>query len=71
MTVWVSQSDDPPMFGTDLNHEYEVLVDHFDFSADELEQVSLNGLHASLLPPAEKARLEAEFHTQFAQLLSE
>ena len=61
-------SDDPPMFGTDLNHEYEVLVDHFDFGADELEQVSLNGLRASLLPPAEKARLEAEFRAQFAQL---
>jgi aminodeoxyfutalosine deaminase len=64
-------SDDPPMFGTELNHEYEVLVDHFGFSADELEQISLNGLHASLLPPAEKARLEMEFRAQFVQLLSE
>jgi hypothetical protein len=33
--------------------------------------VSLNGLHASLLPSAEKARLEVEFRAQFAQLLSE
>jgi len=61
-------SDDPALFGTDLNREYEVLVDHFGFDADALEQVSLNGLRASLLPQAEKARLEAEFRAQFAQL---
>ena len=61
-------SDDPPMFGADLNQEYEVLVDHFGFSADELEQISLNGLRASFLPQAEKARLEAEFRAEFAQL---
>jgi adenosine deaminase len=51
-----------------LNHEYEVLVDHFGFTADELEQVSLNGLRASLLPQADKTRLEAEFRARFAQL---
>ncbi len=62
-------SDDPPMFGTDLNHEYEVLVDHFAFNVDELQRVSLNGLRASLLPQADKARMEQEFRTQFAQLL--
>ena len=61
-------SDDPPLFDTDLNHEYEVLVDHFGFNADELEQVSLNGLRASFLPSQEKVRLEGEFRTRFAQL---
>ncbi len=61
-------SDDPPMFSTDLNHEYEVLVDHFGFGADELEKISLNGLRASFLPQAEKARLEAEFRAEFDQL---
>ncbi len=61
-------SDDPALFGADLNREYEVLVDHFGFSAGELEQVSLNGLHASFLPEPDKAQLETEFRTQFAQL---
>jgi adenosine deaminase len=61
-------SDDPPMFGTDLNHEYEVLVDHFGFNADELERISLNGLRASFLPGGDRVRLEAEFRTQFANL---
>jgi adenosine deaminase len=64
-------SDDPALFGTDLSHEYEVLVDHFGFSADELEQVSLNGLHASFLPEPDKAQLETEFLTRFAQLRGE
>jgi adenosine deaminase len=64
-------SDDPPMFGTDLNHEYEVLVDHFSFSANELEQMSLNGLQASFLPQADKARLESEFRAEFARLRKE
>ena len=61
-------SDDPPMFNTDLNHEYEILVDHFGFTAEELEQVSLNGLRASLLPAEEKARLETEFRAEFEKL---
>lgn len=61
-------SDDPPLFGTDLNQEYQVLVDHFGFGADELEQISLNGLCASLLPPLEKTQLEDEFRAAFARL---
>jgi aminodeoxyfutalosine deaminase len=64
-------SDDPPLFGTDLNQEYQVLVDHFGFAAAELEQISLNALRASFLPEAEKAHLEDEFCTQFAQLREE
>jgi adenosine deaminase len=59
------------MFGTDLNNEYEVLVDHFGFGAGELERISLNALHASLLPRAGKAWLEDEFRVQFAQLRAE
>jgi aminodeoxyfutalosine deaminase len=61
-------SDDPPLFNTDLNHEYEVLVDHFCFTGDELEQVSLNGLRASFLPQEEKAQLETKFRAEFARL---
>jgi adenosine deaminase len=64
-------SDDPPMFGTDLNLEYQVLVDHFGFDADKLERVSLNGLQASLLDQADKERLEGEFRALFAQLKEE
>ena len=64
-------SDDPPLFSTDLNREYEALVEHFGFDADELEQVSLNGLRASFLPEADKARLETAFRAEFARLREE
>jgi adenosine deaminase len=64
-------SDDPPLFGADLNQEYAVLVDHFGFDADELERVSLNGLRASFLPAVDKAQLEAEFRAEFARLREE
>jgi adenosine deaminase len=61
-------SDDPPMFNTDLVSEYTALADHLSFTADELEQVSLNGLRASFLPEEEKEKLEGEFVAEFTRL---
>ena len=64
-------SDDPPMFGTNLDHEYELLVTEFGFGAQALEQVSLNGLRASLLPEAEKTRLLRGFRAEISALHAE
>jgi adenosine deaminase len=64
-------SDDPPMFNTDLNQEYRILVDHFDFQVSELEQISLNGVRASLMSDDQRVALEAEFKSQFARLREE
>jgi len=64
-------SDDPPLFNTTLNQEYQALVDAFRFDADELEQVSLNAVRASFLPAARKAELEAEFRAEFGRLRAE
>ena len=61
-------SDDPPMFNTDLCQEYRVLVDHFCFTEDELEKISLNGLRFSLLPEEEKSTLMSAFQSEFIQL---
>ncbi len=61
-------SDDPPMFGTDLNHEYQVLVNEFGFTQAELERISLNAIHASFLSQAEKLKLEQEFQDEFRRL---
>ncbi len=61
-------SDDPPLFNTTLNREYEVLIDHFGFDADDLERISLNALQASFLPAARKTQLERVFRQQFASL---
>lgn len=64
-------SDDPPLFGTDLNQEYEVLVDHFRFGAEELAQASLNSVRASVLPEDEKRKLFGEFEQEIARLRGE
>jgi adenosine deaminase len=64
-------SDDPPMFGTDLDNEYRVLIDEFGFDRGELERVSLNAVRCSLLPESEKARLAATFEAEFAALRTE
>lgn len=61
-------SDDPPMFGTDLNHEYQVLVEDFGFSQVELEQISLNGVRASFLSQGEKQQLIQEFKEEFKRI---
>lgn len=61
-------SDDPPMFNTDLVQEYQVLVEHLGFSAVELEGLSLNALRASFLPGEEKRAMEEAFATEFARL---
>jgi adenosine deaminase len=61
-------SDDPPMFGTDLNNEYKVLVKDFNFTQTELEQISLNAIQASFLSQGEKHKLAREFQDEFARL---
>jgi adenosine deaminase len=64
-------SDDPPMFNTDLVHEYQVLADELGFGAAELEHLSLNALHASFLPAARKVEMEQGFLREFARLRAE
>jgi adenosine deaminase len=61
-------SDDPPMFSTDLVREYQMLVDHLGFTTGELEQLSLSALRASFLPAERKGALAQEFRAGFAQL---
>jgi adenosine deaminase len=61
-------SDDPPMFNTDLVSEYQALAEHLDFSAAKLESLSINALRASFLPNRRKAELEEAFLFEFALL---
>ncbi len=61
-------SDDPPMFGTNLNNEYQCLVKFFNFNQSELEQMSLNGIYASFLSLEEKQRLVHQFKAEFNNL---
>jgi adenosine deaminase len=61
-------SDDPPMFATDLNNEFQVLVNYFKFNQSELEQISLNAILASFLSQAEKHELSQLFINEFTKL---
>ncbi len=60
-------SDDPPMFSTSLNREYETLAEQ-GFSWAELWRLNLNTLQASFLNEAEKAALRVEWDDFARQL---
>jgi adenosine deaminase len=64
-------SDDPPMFNTSLNDEYLATTQAYGWDADELEQLDLNAVRATLLPEAQRTKLEATFKAEFARLRSE
>ncbi|HEX5689334.1 MAG TPA: adenosine deaminase, partial [Roseiflexaceae bacterium] len=64
-------SDDPPMFNTSLTNEFLVAAETFGWDADTLERLALNAVRATLLPPAERAALEARFLADFARLRAE
>jgi aminodeoxyfutalosine deaminase len=53
-------SDDPPMFGTDLNTEYAVAARLLGLDRAGVAELAKNAVHASFLDPAGKARLAAE-----------
>lgn len=61
-------SDDPPMFGTSITNEYRVLAGDLGMSADDLFQLSLNGIEASFLEPAEKETMTDQFVEEFHQI---
>lgn len=61
-------SDDPPMFGTDLTHEYQVLVKEYNFSQSELEKLSLNAIKASFLDQEIKQKYVLQFQEEFRKI---
>ncbi|MFJ8212386.1 adenosine deaminase [Streptomyces sp. NPDC096033] len=63
-------SDDPPMFGTDLNNEYAVAARLLDLDERGLAQLAKNAVEASFLDPAGKARLTAEIDAYTAEWLA-
>lgn len=56
-------SDDPPMFGTDLDNEYAVAARLLDLDERGLAALSVNAVDASFLDEAGKARIRAEIET--------
>jgi adenosine deaminase len=50
-------SDDPPFFGTTLGNEYAIAQQHFGFTEAQLNQITLNAIHASFADEALKKTL--------------
>jgi aminodeoxyfutalosine deaminase len=63
-------SDDPPMFGTDLNNEYAVAARLLDLDERGLADLAKNAVEASFLDEPGKARLKAEIDTYTAGWLA-
>ncbi|MDN5746247.1 MAG: adenosine deaminase [Nocardioidaceae bacterium] len=53
-------SDDPPMFGTTLNREYEVAADLLDLDENGVTELARTAIAASFAPTEVKARVLAE-----------
>ncbi|OEJ24761.1 adenosine deaminase [Streptomyces agglomeratus] len=63
-------SDDPPMFGTDLNSEYGVAARLLGLDERGVADLAKNAVEASFLDPAGKARIAAEIDTYTANWLA-
>ncbi len=50
-------SDDPTLFGSDLEGEYRIAVREFDFTREQLRELAANSIEASFLPPERKVSL--------------
>ncbi|GAA1370904.1 adenosine deaminase [Streptomyces beijiangensis] len=64
-------SDDPPMFGTDLNNEYLVAARLLGLDEQGLAALAKNAVEASFLDEAGKAKLAAEIDTYTANWLAQ
>jgi len=50
-------SDDPPMFGSNLLDEYVLVQERFEFSLEQMRELAANSVEASFLPPDRKLGL--------------
>ena len=59
-------SDDPAMFHTSLNEEYELAQDQFEFTDEHLRELARNSFEASFMPTEKKIRLLQAFDADCA-----
>jgi adenosine deaminase/aminodeoxyfutalosine deaminase len=52
-------SDDPPMFGSNLLGEYVLAHERFGFTLEQMRELAANAVEASFLPPGRKLELMA------------
>ncbi|MDN4172633.1 adenosine deaminase [Nocardioides sp. SOB77] len=65
VTVTVA-SDDPPMFGTSLNREYEIAADLLDLDADGVADLARTAVRVSFAPEDVRARVLGEIDAYVA-----
>jgi aminodeoxyfutalosine deaminase len=56
-------SDDPPLFNTDLTHEYTILLDEFGYKMQDVARIARNAFVAAYMPATLRSHLLAEFDT--------
>jgi adenosine deaminase len=61
-------SDDPPLFNTTFNDEVALLGPVFGLSRQAIDEVLLNGVRYSFLPPERKQEIEAAFRVDLDRL---
>jgi adenosine deaminase len=64
-------SDDPPMFHTDIGTEYVKMVQAAEWAPDKVREFSLNGVEASWMSDDEKRRLRSQFEQELDRLEAE
>lgn len=62
-------TDDPPMFGTDMNTEYLMLHRELGFTAEELYNIGLDSIETSFIDEKEKKQLRKQFETGYMKLV--
>lgn len=67
LTVTVS-TDDPSMFGTDMNNEYLQLCKKLKFTVPELFKLSLNAVDSSFLPEEQRINMHESFKKEYEHL---
>jgi adenosine deaminase len=61
-------SDDPPMFHTDIGTEYVRMTNAAEWTPDEVKAFVMNGIDGAWLDDSEKQRLRREFESELAEL---
>jgi len=62
-------SDDPSMFGTDMNHEYLQLQRELGFTVEDLFNISLNAVASSFLSETQKRRMIEQFQKEYLKII--
>jgi adenosine deaminase len=63
-------TDDPSMFGTNMNNEYLQLYRRLNFTIPQLFKLSLNAVESSFLPERQKTNLQESFTKEYQHLMN-